>query len=863
MTAIFSSFKKRLACGVVTINFLVLSLAGYSVYLGKNQQENLAKITTENITNILSQSINGVLDAINLALLAEKAEAERHLATGSIDRSSFDAHLANMLTRIPELNNLRMADANGDILYGLEKDEKIVNVADREYFTTLRDHPNLEMTLSKPLFGRVSNKWIIIAARRVNFSDGSFAGVIHGNIPLEYFKNIFSILQIGNRGIITLRGEDLTIVYRYPETATSTPGNLSVSQEFRDMIQKGQESATYRIVSKVDGITRQLSYRKIADYPFYINCGLAPQDYLISWYQETGKILAMYFLFLISSVLTSRLLTISWEARQQALDHLNTLNNTLESRVLERTEELRCERQRLTNILYGSNDGIWDWDISTGKIIVNNRWAEILGYTLDELFPTTVKTWEEHVYPEDMVFAYEAIGKCLEGLTPSFAVEYRMLTKTGEIVWILDRGKVVERDETGKAVHAAGTHTDITGRKLAEQALQQSDEKVRLLLDSTAEAIMGVDLQGNCTFANASSIRMLGFSEQEQLFGRNMHSLLQHSHLQGQSLLDRKSQIIEAFRRGKKIHLEDVVLRRIDGTSFPVEYWSHPQVHNSVVTGAVVTFMDISERVKAQEQLVLQQEQLELLNLSLRKRVEDTVSELRQKDQILISQGRLAAMGEMIGNIAHQWRQPLNVLAILITNLQLTYQDNELTGKFMDESVGTAHRLIQKMSATINDFSKFFSPDKERVPFSAHKQIQLAVEMVEAAFKNNSITITVDSETDCNLEGFPNEYSQVLLNLLINAKDAIVESGSKQGDVHITIRKTDGMGTVTVRDNGCGIPIDLLDKIFDPYFSTKSMGTGIGLYMSKMIIERNMNGRIEVTTSEEGSEFLVTVPLAC
>lgn len=858
----FNSFKSRLVGAIVVINFLVLFLAGYSSYTGKTQHDTQAMIATENITRILEQNISGVLDAVDLALFSEKVEAERQLATGAIDTNSFDKHLSNILQRIPELNNLRLADAKGEIYYGLAKDENAANVADREYFTTLRDTPGLAMTISKPLLSRVSKKWIIIVARRVNAPDGSFAGVIHGNIPLDYFKDLFSTVKIGTRGIITLRSEDLTIFLRYPETATSAPGSPTVSKELTNIAARGEKSATYRTVSPIDGIARLFSYRKIADYPLYINCGIAPQDYLHFWRIETANLLVMYIIFLLSTLFATRFVMHTWNERQQYLDNLHVLNENLELRVDERTKDLQFERQRLADILYGSNDGIWDWNITNGTLTVNNRWAEILGHTLEELFPLTVKTWEEHVHPDDVAFAYEEIGKCLKGVVPSFAIEYRMITKTGCIIWNLDRGKVVERDENGKAVRAAGTHTDVTSRKLADEALKQSDAKVRLLLNSTAEAIYGIDLQGNCTFANQSCLRMIGYTDQEQLLGRNMHDLIHHSYPNRNPMPETNCRIFQAFREGKGTHVEDEVLWRADGTSFPVEYWSHPQVLDDMVMGAVVTFNDISARMQAQEQLALKQEQLELLNLSLQKQVQETVAELRLKDQVLIIQGRQAAMGEMIGNIAHQWRQPLNVLAMVIFNLQCAHQDRELTDAYMNESAATANRLIQKMSATINDFRNFFNPDKEQVAFSAREQIKYAVEMVAAALENATITIAVASGDDCSLFGFPNEYSQVLLNLLSNAKDAIVESEALPGQIAITLTEQDGMGVVSVRDNGGGIPEAISSKIFEPYFSTKSMGTGIGLYMSKMIIERNMKGRLEVQTIEGGCEFSVYVPLA-
>jgi len=271
----------------------------------------------------------------------------------------------------------------------------------------------------------------------------------------------------------------------------------------------------------------------------------------------------------------------------------------------------------------------------------------------------------------------------------------------------------------------------------------------------------------------------------------------------------------------------------------------------------------VQQQVEQQtEALVQAKQQLEELNRSLQQQVEQTVAELRTKDQVLISQGRQAAMGEMIGNIAHQWRQPLNALSILISNIQLARMNDELTDQYMAEAAANADRLIQKMSSTINDFRNFFHPDKAKVPFSARQQINAAVQLVEAAFRNNGISIQVEEGPDCQLIGFPNEFSQVLLNLLGNARDAIVETGNRQGLISISLAAQAGMGIVTVQDNGGGVPDEISDKIFEPYFSTKKMGTGIGLYMSKMIIERNMQGRIAVRPVEGGSAFDVSIPRA-
>ena len=251
------------------------------------------------------------------------------------------------------------------------------------------------------------------------------------------------------------------------------------------------------------------------------------------------------------------------------------------------------------------------------------------------------------------------------------------------------------------------------------------------------------------------------------------------------------------------------------------------------------------------------------INESLEQQIAQEVSKTMEQEHMLVRQSRMAAMGEMIGNIAHQWRQPLNALGLLLFNIKDAYQSNTLDAAYLDQAFADGNRMIQKMSTTISDFSNFFRPDKEIIAFSAREQIQEAIALVKSSFQQSQIAIHIDASMDIELTGFPNEYSQVMMNLLSNAKEAIrARDRLIPGRVDIVLTERDGQGCVSVRDNGGGIPVDILDRIFEPYFSTKDSGTGIGLYMSKMIIERSMNGSITARNIEGGAEFIVTSPLA-
>jgi len=399
----------------------------------------------------------------------------------------------------------------------------------------------------------------------------------------------------------------------------------------------------------------------------------------------------------------------------------------------------------------------------------------------------------------------------------------------------------------------------------AERGLREIQEELGATLYSIADGVISTNASGSVNRMNPVAEQLTGWHEVEAL-NKPLEQVFRIISELTRAEVKNPAERVVCENRVIGIANQTLLISR-DGTERPIAYNCAP-IRNGKgkITGVVLIFRDRTERKQAEEALAAKQLQLEEFNLTLEKRIQEAVAELRQKDQIMINQSRLAAMGEMIGNIAHQWRQPLNALGLLIYNIKDTFQFSTLNAEYLDQAVADGNRMVQNMSTTISDFSNFFRPDKEFVAFSATKQIRAAILLVESSYKNCDIAIHLDAPNDLELMGFPNEYSQVLLNLLSNAKEAVLgrnqlhQQLSRRVEIRLTER--DGYGCVTVADNGGGISALILDMIFDPYFSTKDRGSGIGLYMSKMIIERNMYGSITARNIEEGAEFTVCTPLA-
>jgi len=259
----------------------------------------------------------------------------------------------------------------------------------------------------------------------------------------------------------------------------------------------------------------------------------------------------------------------------------------------------------------------------------------------------------------------------------------------------------------------------------------------------------------------------------------------------------------------------------------------------------------------------------------LEKKVDAAVERTREQDQVMYQHARLSSMGEMIGNIAHQWRQPLNAITLLIQSFGTKSLSGKLDQAFIDKQVDEGLRLAVSMSNTIEDFRSFFSPSKEKENFYIGKSIHDTIEMSSFFVKDENIDVQVYCDKDIKIYGYANEFSQVILNLINNARENFKSRDIKENKkIEIVVKEQkDRDHTVTVffSDNGGGIEEHIIDKVFEPYFTTKhqSSGTGIGLYMSKQIIEVQMSGEISVQNIEKEindtaykcAEFKIVVPV--
>ncbi|EDZ62200.1 sensor histidine kinase [Sulfurimonas gotlandica] len=266
------------------------------------------------------------------------------------------------------------------------------------------------------------------------------------------------------------------------------------------------------------------------------------------------------------------------------------------------------------------------------------------------------------------------------------------------------------------------------------------------------------------------------------------------------------------------------------------------------------------ELLKNQAIRTKQNEELRVFNTELTSRVEEEVLKNREKDILLLNNSRLAALAEMIGNIAHQWRQPLNAIALLIQSLQISYELDDLNKKEFNEFVDDSLLQVDYLSRTIDDFRDLTKDEIDNEPFNVSEILSKTFRLIEPSLMNASIQSTLDIQDGiiCH-HSSANALSQAIINILNNAKDALIQQDVNEKEIHIQLKQVGTTIEISINDNAGGIPTEIIEKIFNAYFTTKhqSNGTGLGLYISKKIINKEMDGRLEVINNAKGACFRI------
>lgn len=500
--------------------------------------------------------------------------------------------------------------------------------------------------------------------------------------------------------------------------------------------------------------------------------------------------------------------------------------------------------------------------VVNGKILYCNNVAEtVLGYkagelkerTAQEIFTVDMQLLNSCVFKE--VYDCQAAGefrfKTAEGFSLPLKCEIKAITFEDKKAYLI----VFEKE------------------KLADIQTQKLAETERLFRILTEKSFVGIYIyKEKFIYANPEYLSKVGYS------------------------LDELKQMSpwEVIHEKDRKNVKENVKRRLAGEVFDKKYNERQVITKS---GKKLTFRVATNTVLIDGEFAgigstIDISDLKDLQNGLEEKVKEETNRRSEQEQLLIQQSKLAEMGAMLSSIAHQWKQPLSAVSMLIQDLARTFDSEKLDKEYIDWVHDTATEQIAYMTETVKDFMSFLRPSKERSPFSIGEAIwpalkifshqvsvnELIIEMYcdgsnkNTACKTTNILSSQNGKADCEIckrsdlsvDGYKNEFMQVLLNLLNNAKDAINTAKlnnllHESGKIIIRVSLDSEYVSIEIEDNGGGIPEDHIHRVFEPYFTTKDkeQGTGIGLYMVRAITENSMGGKISVRNSENGAVFKI------
>jgi len=854
-------FMIWLVAVVLLLDLFVVALALTSLIQSRNQYKERAAVQTQNLSQALEFSMAGIMDTADVALLSVVDEVERGLLRGSIDARSINAVISRQHARVPELDSLRFADARGTIVYGIGvAPGSSASVADRDYFKELRDHPKSGLVISKPVIGRISGKWVIMLARRVNNPDGSFAGVVYGPIALERVRTILSTIDVGPRGRIVLRDSEMGTIVRQPQRGDIAKeiGRKPMSSEYRRRIAAGETSATFYASTSSDNTARVVSYRKIGNYPLYLSVSLADDDYLIPWHRDLGRMAALVACFLLATLLLSRLVYVRWRREKQAEEALRKSKEELELRVTERTAELFQANARLTTELaerqraeerlrQGRNMLAQIVDTIPQSVFWKDRDSVYLGCNIVFANLAGIRHPRDIVGKTDFDLpwlaeesqAYRRDDRIvMESNRPKYHIIEQQQPAQGARLWV-DTTKVPLCNEKGEVYGVLGVYENITERKAVEDSRNKALALIESLLACSPTGILVYDGEsGDCVMANKAVADMVGGSV-EQLRTQNFRAL-------------------DSWHEAGLDLIADEVLR--SSTTRRIEKSFHTTFKKQVVLDCFFSRFEVDG---------VPHLMLITVDISDKKRLEQ---EKQLMEAQMLHVQKLESLGILAGGIAHDFN---NILMVVIGNADLALMRVEPESPARENLV-----QIENAASRAADLARQMLAYSGKGHFvienlDLNSIVAEMGQMLEVSI-SKKVTLNYDFAPELPaISGDATQLRQVILNLVINASEAIgddpgtltVRTSCRDcdraylSDIWIDEGLPEGPYLVLeVADTGCGIEPEIIPKIFDPFFTTKFTGRGLGM-AAVLGIVRGHRGAIKIdSTIGEGTTFKLLFP---
>jgi PAS domain S-box-containing protein len=823
----------------VLIDLLFVGLAGFWLRQSKLRYEERAEVTTQNLSLALAGNVANVVDKIDLTVLTVGDEVQRQLARGAIDAKSLSALIDQQQTRLPFLDGLRVVNSEGENRYGTSVIPGArTSVADRAYFARLRSDADAGLVISEPVIGRVSKKWSVIFARRMNHPDGSFAGLVYGTITLEHLLTTLASIDVGRFGSIALRGEHLALIARYPEPSAfrDVVGKKNASVEMQNAVHAQEGAGTYRTARSFDGVLRTYSYRKVLNRPLYVNVGLACDEYLVGWRGECVAVLALIVLLILGTILCSSLLYRVWMRRTSAAQ-------------AQQQEAIRVSEANFRAFFESMSDMIAVTTLAGRIEYANIAFQERLGYSAEELVaihvfdlnPTSRRTEAEAVFSA-------AVRRERQDCS------LPLMTKGGGLIPVETR---IWSGRWNGADCVFVLSKDLTEEQEAQQRFE------RLFRNNPALMAFFSFSDRRFKDVNEAFLTGLGYSRAEIVDKTGVElGLYPHP--------EQMTAALNELQTSAHIANVDLQLRRKDGGLIE-GLLSGEVIRHQGQQYFLVVMLDITERKRLEADLghARKLEAVGQLAAGIAHEINtptqyvgDGVHFLREAFegyQRLVSQYRHAV--EVLERVGGQ-ESLVSEIRKAEEEIDLNYLDANVPGSFESCQDG-----VSRISTIVRAMKEFAHPDqRDKAPADLNQALQTTLAIAKSEYKYVA-DVTTEFGALPPVLCHVGDLNQVFLNLIVNAAQAIgdvVGQRGAKGTIRIRTLAEGRLVRIDIGDTGSGIPESIRHRIFDPFFTTKGVGkgTGQGLAIARSIVVSKHRGSLTFESEVgKGTTFTIRLPI--
>ena len=817
-------FVQRVNTDIKTIilsSFVILLIISTGIIYSANilkketveKQLTITKLNNSFISKDLNQHIS------NMELFIENIST---IISFMEDESVTNTKLANSTTRFPLIRSINILD-NEQIIYSSNQDNIGLFISENNFYPKPMFSDSI-LRISYPWIGRdfetgtnsissdetLNDKASFIPILKTTYIDNNKFSIII-NLNSDYLLNIFKELSKDDGLEVKLhRIDNILLLSNKDADVLGKKDNFSLllNQAFNVNNSTGLEN--------IHDIKYISSYSLVKDYPFIISTHLNYEDSLLAW----NKKISEFFIVSIGIVLICLLFVLIL-----VVVFIKNKNSEIAMHKLQIEDH-----EKFRHLFHDSSflSAVLD---KNGKLIeINNSALDFLGLHRDTVLNKNF--WDFNCWPnKEKIF----IEKLFDTDHPNedFKQEINAFNKFNKKSVLEISIFAINKDSDNYKYIAIGQ--DITGRKQKEQKLEQAFT----VFNSTKDGIVIIDKYNTIIDVNPSFELITGYDKKEilhkniNILKSNVHDskfyqkmwsdLTKYGSWEGE---------ITNSKKNKELYTEWLTINTI------------LDKENNIIS-YIGIFSDITES-KAKEAL------------------------LKEKESVIFHQSKMAAMGEMIENIAHQWRQPLSIISTGATGVLMKQEYGLLEDNDLNKMMNQINDSAQYLSSTIDDFRGFLSTDKVLSDFDLKESIEASLKLISSKLKNRNIQIINDCES-FKIHGLRNELVQVFINILNNARDVLEEKELDSKYIFISTDKKEDSIFITIKDNAGGIPSDVIDKVFEPYFTTKhkSQGTGIGLYMSNQIVSNHLKGTLIAKNLEfqyddkqyTGACFEITIPL--